>query len=141
MSQNERKSGRDPIGDRPMTPAERKRRSREAKRKGESLESETARIVKQFAEETGFSDRYARYIIDVIDYGVPEWIDYYRRHGEEEEYLSLRKAAIAARKLDESQQRAMLRMLEERGYRFTHALYAELWASAPGSNRDKRSRP
>ena len=132
MSLNEPgRRGRKPIGERAMTAAERKRRSREAARARVNLQSGDAKIIQEMAAKMGLSDRSIRYYIEVCD-GVPEWQEYYRRHGKDNEYLSVKRAAIAVRYLDEDQQRQFLETLENRGLGFTTALYSEMFRHGEG---------
>ena len=64
--------GRKPIFDRPMTPAERQRRSRQAKREGVQLRGGPG-DPKRLAKMLGGSPRFYRDMAYVRQHGVPEW--------------------------------------------------------------------
>ena len=60
------------ISDRPMTPAERMRRHRQARREGTSLAP--ARAARRGAEASGRSERWHYYARTVERHGVPELV-------------------------------------------------------------------
>ncbi len=64
--------GRKPIFDRPMTAAERQRRSRQAKREGVQLRGDPG-DPKSLAAMLGGSPQFYRDVAYVREYGVPEW--------------------------------------------------------------------
>ncbi|MCH8139610.1 MAG: hypothetical protein IH926_11810 [Proteobacteria bacterium] len=64
--------GRKPIFDRPMTPAERQRRSRQAKREGVQLRGGPG-DPKSLARLLGGSPQFYRDMAYVRQHGVPEW--------------------------------------------------------------------
>ncbi len=64
--------GRTPIFDRPMTAAERQRRSRQAKREGVQLRGGQG-DPKSLAMMLGGSPQFYRDVAYVRQYGVPEW--------------------------------------------------------------------
>ena len=63
---------RTPIFDRPMTPAERQRRSRQAKREGVQLRGGPG-DPKRLTAMLGGSPQFYRNVAYVRDYGIPEW--------------------------------------------------------------------